>query len=167
MLRAPLSSQVFSVQVKDHALILFLPQAEQQSLWRFDLDMLTEQAFCITLHEGHYALSLRNLDGEAKIITRFADKGEAHALLDALYDAFTGSTTRQTVTPRYIKRCFGWLTFWRAVFLLLILSSAWFLLRPTHHGSLNPMLQQQGLIMPDTAPPPPSGVPLDADQLLE
>ena len=161
MLRPAPSASQFSVQIKDHALIFFLPQADQQSLWRFDLDALIEQAFRVTGRDGFYFLSLDDLDGNSKIIARFVDKAQAEDILHKLHQALVAAEPAPT-GKTCCKRWFGWLTFWRVIFLLLAGFLAWYLFKPVTPRTVAPAQNAA------SAPAPtPSGVPLDADNVLE
>jgi hypothetical protein len=169
MLRSAPPTSSFSIHIKDHALVLFLPQPEQQSLWRFDLDGLIEQAFRLTGREGYYFLTLDDLDGTSKIIARFVDKGQAESVINALYEALIGhdsNNSQTTDAPTSNKRSiwarwFGWLTFWRLVFLLFIAAIAWKAIAPSPADRVAQRIMQAPLTKA------PLGVPLDADELLQ
>jgi hypothetical protein len=171
MLRSAPPVSSFSIHIKDHALVLFLPQPEQQSLWRFDLDGLIEQAFRLTGREGYYFLTLDDLDGNSKIIARFVDKGQAESVINGLYDALTQTSssevsesvrTTPSRTKQFWSKWFGWLTFWRFVFLAALGLLLWQLFKPV---SVDPVARR---IAQQSAPVlPPMGTPLDADELLQ
>ncbi|HEY1096007.1 MAG TPA: hypothetical protein VGF14_02075 [Alphaproteobacteria bacterium] len=163
MLRPQPKNSSFTVHVKDHALVFFLPQPEQQSLWRFDLDSLIEQAFRLTGRDGYYYLTLEDLDGNSKVIARFVDKNQAQDVLDSLHDALIGDAGDSTCKTKRCSKWFGWLTFWRAVFLIIVGTLVVMSLLPAKSRPL-PMMSPTA---DSAAKPAPSGVPLDADQLLE
>jgi hypothetical protein len=173
MLRSAPSTSSFSVHIKDHALVLFLPQPEQQSLWRFDLDGLIEQAFRLTGREGYYFLTLDDLDGNSKIIARFVDKGQAESVIHALYDALTDnsstpSDSRQITdhAPRsFLKRWFGWLTFWRLVFLIALTILGWAYLKPAKQNPIDEVAQR--IMQHEPALNAPIGEAVDLDKLLQ
>lgn len=166
----PVSS--FSVHIKDHALILFLPQPEQQSLWRFDLDGLIEQAFRLTGREGYYFLTLDDLDGESKIIARFVDKGQAETVILALYDALMHGTSQTEQTSdaapspvrRFFNRWFGWLTFWRVVFLLILAGLAWIYFTSYQEDTIDPVAAR--IMQSEPLEKAPPGEPVNLDDIL-
>ena len=153
-----------SVHIVDYALTLFLPLPEQQSVWRFDLDTLMEQAFCVTGRDGYYDLTLKALDGQDHVIARFLDKADAQHVLHLLHRALTGAAGRRSGC--FAARCFGWLTFWRGVFLAILLGIVWYMLQPAPR--IAPPVNQTSSApanAPTAAPAP--GDMLDADQLIQ
>ena len=183
----PADKDAVFATVQDHALVLFIPQSDMQSVWRFDLDTLSEHGFRIVNHDGFYDLSLCTLDGDNNLLARFIDKQEAHQMLHFIHSALlrtaahcdTGSSlatcpaiisnaASETASCKpccgtRLRGCcrtlFGWLTFWRAVFLIAVAVLLFSLLRPFG-------LPFFGADTATAVSAPPNGVPLNADQVL-
>lgn len=159
------TQSALSASIKDHALLLYLPHAEPQSLWRFDLDGLTEHAFCVTARDGYYDLSIASLDGEDHVLTRFLDKQDArdalntiHTILGASAPCCTKGSCGASSGKGFFGALFGWVTFWRLLFLIVLGIVLFSFMSPATHAPIQAAEQKAT---------PPSGVPLDADALLE
>ncbi len=175
MFASPLSAAPLSVPpsvtVRGQALILFLPQADSQTVWRFDLDSLTDHAFRLTGRDGYYELTLTDTTGLDMMLMRFLDKQDANAFLHAIHTALQNSSAGTDLIPASaagsckMTRCTQGvrrkLTFWRVIALIGLAALLWGLLSPipfrVWHLANTPDPLTAAL---------PSGVPLDADSVL-
>ena len=108
-------------EVKDGALILYLPTALKPCVWRMDLATLAETSIEIDEKDGIHILATRDINGVTKPISAFNTADDAqNALSLTLKALMSGSNKSSTAGRKQIITILKWLIVLLIAFLIWV-----------------------------------------------
>ena len=151
--------------VKDGALVLYLPKAKNPCVWRMDLDALSDTAIAVDEKDGAFALMTRDVNENTKIIATFANRDDAEDALSMTLRALMSDGGGMPLGNFSWGKVINW-----GVAILVVL---WLLLQffstPIEpqiiESNATPEAEQSSVI--DESGQYKAGVPIDVDSLFE
>lgn len=164
-----------SAQVKDGALVLYLPQALKPCVWRMDLDILSETSIEIDEKDNIYILATRDINGVIKSIAGFHSLDDAQEALALSLEALMATQPNKAGKSgsSFVRSIPFWpIIKWGFIILLVLWTLATLFLTDYEEGALPPQAQTTGSNNTDASALDETGqikmgVPIDVDSLYE
>ncbi len=154
-------------EVKQGALILYLPTAIKPCVWRMGLDTLSETSIEIDEKDNIFVLATRDINGVTKAIAGFHKKEDAEKALATSLNALIrtqmpGDSVNTFFSGRFLGRVLKW-----GGGLIILLWLASILLGTPTPTPINVANTQNNQQLLDENGRLRTGVPIDVDRLFE
>lgn len=154
-------------ELKDGALVLYLPKALKPCVWRMDLGMLSETSIEIDEKDGIYILATRDINGVIKSIAGFQIKEDAQEALSLTLNALMSNGSSSSSSGFLKNIPFGKIIKWSVLALIILWLISVLLGTPASAPIENaPNNAEQSSIIDETGHLK-TGVPVDVDSLFE
>lgn len=154
-------------EVKDGALVLYLPKALKPCVWRMGLDLLSETSIEIDEKDHIHILATRDINGIIKSIAGFQNKEDAQEALSLTLNALMNNGSSNGSSAFFGAIPFGKIIKW-SVFTLIVLWLGLTLLKapvPAPVENASAISEKPSVI--DETGHLKVGVPVDVDSLFK
>ena len=157
--------------IKDGALVLYLPTAFKPCVWRMDLKTLSETSIEIDEKDGAYILATRDINGVTKAIAGFNNKGDAQQALSLTLKALMQKNNANQSNASFLNGFpMGGILKWGILALIILWFGAWLITPSKEQPAPNEVTKAstptQNTSIDETGQVK-IGVPVDVDSLFK